>query len=353
MKRWICMVLALALLALALPAAAAGDGRGQLVRDLAAAVRGKSVRLLDETPMYFGKIVLGICYALTGEPELAHEAWQEDKGYHGLAAENLAESASEADWVVIVYPENTTISGVKYTATRVAAKRMADSAVYGYSFSLEPTRTRLVVSSGASRTADGAFLYDKAIREIAAQLSDNLDSGAAAYYQALALYRQGKYYSAREAFYESGWDDYQARAEACEQKWPRTGEVWRSGSVQGTGMQLTIKVNQAADVAWFARIYRNGSPVSYVFIGGSGEVTVRLPGGTYSIKDGTGRAWFGTSEAFGREGSYEAMTFDDRGSETVQLNNNYSYTLTINVQSANPDADAVGSEWQDWDSFAE
>ena len=353
MRKLLSVVLVLALLLAALPAQAAADGRAQAVRDLAAAVKGKSVKFVDDTPTFYGKIVLGLYSALGNDPELAHEAWREDRGYHGLTLDDLAESVSEADWIVIVYPENTNISGVKYTGTRVAAKHTVDNTVYRYSYALEPTRTRLVVSSGTSKTVDGSFLYDKAIKEIAARLSDNLDSGAATYYKAMALYRQGKYYSARELFYESGWDDYLTKAESCEQKWPRTGEVWRSSGVSGTGMKLTIKVNQSDDVAFFARLYRNGSPVSYVFIGGTGEVTVELPSGTYSIKDGTGRAWFGVSEAFGREGSYEAMTFDDYGSETVKLENNYAYTITINVQTANPDADAIGSEWQDWDSFAE
>ena len=102
------------------------------------------------------------------------------------------------------------------------------------------------------------------------------------------------------------------------------------------------------------RIYKNDAPVSYLFIAGSDTVTVRLPGnGYYVVKDGVGYDWYGIKEAFGREGSYETMTFDENGTESVYLKSNYAYTLSINVSTPDPKGDDVYSEPENWDDFVE
>ena len=87
-----------------------------------------------------------------------------------------------------------------------------------------------------------------------------------------------------------------------------------------------------------------------MFIGGTGKAKTSLPAGTYIIKDGTGKNWFGEEEAFGSEGYYEIMTFGD-GQQEVQLKKNYSSTITVNVQENNPDAEGVGSNWESWSDF--
>ena len=87
-----------------------------------------------------------------------------------------------------------------------------------------------------------------------------------------------------------------------------------------------------------------------LFIGGTGQATTKLPAGTYIIKDGTGKDWFGEVEAFGDEGYYEIMTFEG-GDQLVKLERNYSSTITINAQEQNPDADSVGSDWESWQNF--
>ena len=89
-------------------------------------------------------------------------------------------------------------------------------------------------------------------------------------------------------------------------------------------------------------------PVASLFIGGSGKASVSLPPGTYVIKDGVGKTWYGAEEAFGNEGFYETMLFDD-GSSTVKLKNRYAYTITVGVD---PDAATdIGSKAETWEDF--
>ena len=174
----------------------------------------------------------------------------------------------------------------------------------------------------------------------------------AAYEEGLALLAEEKYYSAYVAFSNSTDERAEAQAEKCEQPWPKNGEVWRGDNVKYGSMELVIDVNQDDDTAYFARIYKGAKLVSCVFIKGSGQVTVQLPGGVYMIKDGTGRRWFGVKEAFGRFGSYETMIYED-GTDKINLQPNYRYTLTVNVEHLDPDADEVDSDSISWEEFTQ
>ena len=174
------------------------------------------------------------------------------------------------------------------------------------------------------------------------------------YDEAMALYKDEKYFSARQAFFMSGYGDSEEWAEKCIQPWPSTGEVWHDRSQWLQDMELTIVVEQPEDTGMLIRIYKDKAPVSYLFLSGSDTVTVRLPGnGYYEIKDGVGYNWYGIKEAFGGEGSYETMTFDENGTERVYLQSYYAYTLSINVRSAEPKGDDVYSESMDWSNFVE
>ena len=166
------------------------------------------------------------------------------------------------------------------------------------------------------------------------------------------IYNDEKYYSAQQAFIESEFGDWEAMAEKCVQDMPRTGEIWRDRSQWLQDMELKIIVEQPQDTAMFVRIFKDNAPVSYLFINGSEPVTVRLPGnGYYEIRDGIGHTWYGVKEAFGRDGSYETMTFDENGTEKVYLQSYYAYTLSINVSYKDDSADTVYSNSEDWDSF--
>jgi hypothetical protein len=99
-----------------------------------------------------------------------------------------------------------------------------------------------------------------------------------------------------------------------------------------------------------AGISADGEKLLIVGLGGTGKAKTSLPAGTYIIKDGTGKNWYGEEEAFGSEGYYEIMTFGN-GQQEVQLKKNYSPTITVNVQENNPDAEGVGSDWESWSDF--
>ena len=178
-------------------------------------------------------------------------------------------------------------------------------------------------------------------------------TGKDGYDDAMALFREEKYYSAWKAFTGSKYEDWQDWADQCPQERPATGETWHAPDQWLQDMELTIRVDQSPATDMFFRIYKEGSPVSYVYISGPDEVTVKLPGNAeYTIKDGIGRTWYGEKEAFGKTGTYETMTFDDNGTETVYLQSGYAYTLSINVSDTAGGTD-VDSKEESWENFAE
>ncbi len=133
------------------------------------------------------------------------------------------------------------------------------------------------------------------------------------------------------------------------QPWPADGVLWRD---EGLMMQtdLSFKVDQPEDRGMHIKIYRDGTELAaMLFIGGPGSATVSIPGGTYTIRTGTGSDWYGQAASFGNFGHYEVMTFDG-GSSEVTLESGYVYTITVNT-TASPDADSVGSRPTSYDAF--
>ena len=178
-----------------------------------------------------------------------------------------------------------------------------------------------------------------------------IDYDECSYMMACADYLKGNYYKAKERFESCYWGDAEERAEKCAQPWPSNGQIWKDSNL-GAGTQLTITVNGEPDVGMHVKIYtESGKLAAMLFVGGSGSASTWLPGGTYTIKDGTGRDWYGQEDSFGYYGNYEVMTFDDYGTTEVELKAGYSYTITINVQNASPDASNVGSMYDSYDDF--
>ena len=182
-------------------------------------------------------------------------------------------------------------------------------------------------------------------------LKGSMDDGEFDYMLACACEGQGKFYTAKQLFEQSGWGDWEERAAACVQPWPKTGRLYKNPNVGGSATELIVKFNTDPDTAMLVKIYTEDDVLARtLFIGGTGQASTKLPAGTYVIKDGRGHDWYGEAEAFGDDGSYEIMTFGD-GEQTVTLKANYSTTITVNVQEDNPDADSVGSDWEDWSNF--
>ena len=179
--------------------------------------------------------------------------------------------------------------------------------------------------------------------------------GYYAYLKGCAFLLRGRYYAAKEAFAQSGYGDSTAKAQSCEQPWPENGEIWRSSEVPGSDVGLTFTVNSYDESLGrcFHMYTLSGKLTAVLFVTGSGSATTYVPSGTYRIKDGSGHAWYGKTDAFGRDGYYEFMSFNEEDTENmydVQLNPG-SYELTVNVSEVNEDAEGVGASTTDWDNW--
>ena len=170
------------------------------------------------------------------------------------------------------------------------------------------------------------------------------------YDKAYSLYEKQKYYDAYEMFNKSQYGDWERMAKKCVRRWPKNGQIRRDNTQWLQDTRLTFKVEQPEDTAIFIRVYKDEKPLSYVFIGGSDEISLMVPGnGTYMIKDGVGSKWFGETDTFGAIGAYETMTFGQKEEETIYLNARMGYTITINVEDVI--GEDVGTQEEEWQSF--
>lgn len=170
------------------------------------------------------------------------------------------------------------------------------------------------------------------------------------YDRANELYQNKKYYKAHELFIESQYGNWEQMAKKCIRRWPKNGEIWHDNSQWLRDTQVTFKVDQPKESAIFIRIYKDDQPVSRVFIGGSDEVTVGLPGnGKYTFKDGVGSEWYDPTDTFGADGAYETMTFGQYEDDFIYMEARYEYTILINVEDAI--GDDIGSSEEAWENF--
>lgn len=150
-----------------------------------------------------------------------------------------------------------------------------------------------------------------------------------------------QYYDAYCAFSALGsFEDAAAKADSCKQKFPKTGQCYRNKKFKSTAVALTI-VPPKNDQRNYLKIYSGDDLVSCVALGKGKKATVRLPVGTYTIKDAYGTGpWFGDTDMFGDDGTYLKLTNGDAG--TFKLKANMAYTLTL--RSSNASGDNVGSD---------
>ena len=208
--------------------------------------------------------------------------------------------------------------------------------------------------------------YKAALREIGSDSADdstpgfidlaenlNPETGGPdrAYLEAAAFEMAEAYYQAYQRFSESSAADANARMENCVQPWPRNGEIYRDPNYYGSNTELVIKIGKDENIGAVIKIIHKNKTVSTLFLGRGESVTAYLAGGTYQIKVGMGEKWFGLRDTFGKLGSYETLTFDEAGNETVTLNAGYVYTLRINSGEYDPTADQVDSEYESYEDF--
>ena len=342
----------------------APEDRAQVNALFAAAKAGELTELEGEP--YLGGTLLIAVYddPESTQPVLSSEAKAAGEDFYGFPAERLADSLSGADSLAVVYPahykRNLAQTDVRTQVqfidlrTRAAWPAMTAAERPGLNFGTKIGRD----SIGRLVTIDYGKYPGYSPEEAAALIARKMEAeeagDSAKYAEADALFKQEKYYSAKQAYLESGYRDYAARAAACEQEWPGTGELWHSPAHRSLALDLTIHVNQPEETGWFGRgVQAEGGTVSNLFISGTGEVTVSLPEGLYAIRCGTGGVWYGTREAFGKKAYYERMTFDEDGTDTVFLQSGHAYTLSINIEQSEAEGTGVDSEEEDWEDFAE
>ena len=170
------------------------------------------------------------------------------------------------------------------------------------------------------------------------------DPGKFEYLLGCSYYAQGKYYSAKEAFENSQYKDYEQRAAACVQPWPQNGVLKHDPNYNG-GASLTIEVNSSdADLGhYFILCTEDLNFVSGLFITGSGSATTYFPGGVYKVLEFSGDTWYGDLENFGPDGHREIMVFDEYEDDRNKtwLGNEGGWVITVNV------ADAAGAAVSD------
>jgi hypothetical protein len=202
----------------------------------------------------------------------------------------------------------------------------------------------------AGATAQGSA---QAVDAEAAAQAEAEALAQAEYQRACELFDQGLYFSAREAFESSGYDDWEQRAAECVQQMPETGEIWHDESLESSEMELHLTVNGADDsVGRYFEVYTADHELAATgFVRGSGSISLLLAGGNYYIKDAQGTEWYGEAELFGRDGYYETMVFDEFEDDRylTALSAGYEWEITIN--SGSSDGQTVSSEDTDWESW--
>ena len=198
--------------------------------------------------------------------------------------------------------------------------------------------------AGADAAFDAITVYGF---KDADSLANECDAHAK-YEQADKLYKDGKYYEAYSLFNVIGENDYEGisdapdRAKACIQPAPEAGTVARGDAFTGEDVELTIK--NSVDENVYYKLYIDGNFVVSCFVPASGEATITLPSGTYSMNKAYGSDWFGPEDMFGDAGEYYQCNFD--GSTTVDLEPNGIYEISAGGSGA-----GIGSTSTDRGSF--
>ena len=309
---------------------------------------------------YRSGLVFALYNIFDDQNENSFEAARNGGDFHGIPNEWLAKDLAEAETAILlqqVSVSSTGPDGKKYSIyARLVLADAKTGEILAYSF------TPAVPLTEAEKEAFNLMGVESCTQFLAEYAAEGSGTDGAAkqagtgaadprYEEAMALFNEEKYYSARQAFIESQYGDWEEMAAKCVRERPSAGELWHDPATKSKEISLTFRIDQPEDQSIFIRIFKYGKPVSNLFVPGPGNVTVKLPGTSlYTIRDGIGRVWYGEKEAFGREGSYETMIFDDKGKETIFLESGYEYTISINIKGSGTD---IGSRREDWDSFTE
>ena len=178
------------------------------------------------------------------------------------------------------------------------------------------------------------------------------DPAKTEYNRACKLYDEGKFYSAKVAFENSKYKDWEERAAACVQPMPETGELYRNDNMRSDNMRLQFVVGSSDEsVGRYITVYSKDSEIAAaLFIKGAGSLEMWLLPGEYYVKDSEGTEWYGEDEQFGPDGHYENMVFNEVEGDPnlTSLEAGYAYTITINPSAGNGrGVDSEDTSWED------
>ncbi len=172
----------------------------------------------------------------------------------------------------------------------------------------------------------------------------------AAYMQASALFDAGGFYEAYYLFMGlEGFSDSADRMAECVQDFPR-GETYRNEAFKSRSCSLTIKPPASDGSRTYIKIYsESGELVSCLGIDEGKSGKVWLPAGSYQIKSAYGyEEWFGETDMFGDEGTYQVLEADS--TDVFDLQKNYAYTLTLRSE-RDVSGDPVNTSNEDREDF--
>ena len=180
------------------------------------------------------------------------------------------------------------------------------------------------------------------------------ETAKAEYDRAVALFDEGKFYSAKAAFEKSGYKDWEQRAAACVQPMPETGELFHDENMRSDKMILVFNVNEEnGDMGRYITVLtKDNKPVESLFVKGAGTVETGIPGGEYYVKSSSGTEWYDVDEQFGPDGLYITMVFNETEGDPnlTTLNEGFRYDITIN--NVTGEGQGVASEETGWDKRA-
>lgn len=356
MKRFFTLILTLALLLSCLPGFAA-RGESTLPEETIKELNGwfdkmyqKKIPVVKGDPMYLPRLVFAIYEdKFDREPQTSLENQWRREYFSDISSAWLASSLEEANTLVLIYGTYKTLDaaqgGGTRTYTRVAVVDLTSKKMYASFVVCYEDPEKADDASEEAGQRKGAFSPEKAVQAVADKL-ENLNPYAdkERYDEAMKLYKAQKYYSAKEAFEDSEWGDWEKKAKACVKKFPGNKQIWRNKSAKGTGVQLTFHAKGIPSSTGTVLMFYNkaGKALAYLFIRGGSKATVKLPTGAIMIKMGIGKTWYGVKELFGPDGDYLTMLVNGQKYTTLRRGR---YTLTCNVSDGN-----VGSESESWNS---
>ncbi|MDR1262786.1 MAG: hypothetical protein LBK46_04760, partial [Oscillospiraceae bacterium] len=167
------------------------------------------------------------------------------------------------------------------------------------------------------------------------------------------LFQNQEYYSAYRLYTSLGaFEDSAARAAACVQPWPSSGALERSSAHRSNLAELKVISEHPEDTAALVKIYApDGTTAASLFLPGSGETTIGIAPGDYTVRVGSGKLWYGIAEAFGPDGArYSTLAFNSPD-KLMHIEQGYTHTLTLLVNELGSGASPVGADDMPWEAF--